>query len=349
MSVTNYCNADCDFCGFRKSLNQGEKRDFLDAQLFIGALPILKRSGVSFINFQGGEPLLHPEILEMIRAVSQMGMKADLITNGWKLHEQAGALVKAGLHCLFVSLDSENLEKHEKNRRLRGVGERLKKGIAEIKEAGIPVIASVTVSKLLSPLKLPLLLKELGFSGVTFSYPRQQPFASSSKVYGGSSTLVSFSVKELDQFLVEIKKLKKAFPTLNPIAGIEDMRRHIAQKREAYPCVGGFKYYYLDWHLNLWRCEAWGKSFGKLTDFEKLPENKAHCTECMLSCYRDSSVLMFAPLSFGKVLQKLSKAHYLEAWQLIQSPSFWNSLKAGIQDGWLYWKIFKGKQKRRKC
>ncbi|QCE33134.1 radical SAM protein [Acetobacteraceae bacterium] len=346
VSVTDYCNAGCNFCGFNKHLKKGTKRHFLEAESFIASLPLLKENGFSFINFQGGEPLLHPDILQLVKEVTKAGMKADLITNGWKLPEMADSLIDAGLHCLFVSLDSDVIEKHEQNRQLKGLGKRLKQGISIILAAGIPVIASVTVSKLVNPLRLPPLLKAFGFSGVTFSYPRQKPFASSSLVYGEHSDLVSFSQETLDDFLEKMKALKKLFPMLNPIAGIEDIQRHIANKKEYFPCIGGFKYYYLDWNLNLWRCEAWHKPFGKLTDLKIIPEDRSHCTNCMLSCYRDPSVLMYAPLLAGDAMKAFALQHKIESLRFIFAWKFWISLGAGLQDSLLYWRIFRGHQRK---
>jgi hypothetical protein len=58
--------------------------------------------------------------------------------------------------------------------------------------------------------------------------------------------------------------------------------------------MGGHKYFYLDWNLNIWRCEAWSKPLGSVFDFDRIPDCRDHCTACMMSCYRDTSVLMHA-------------------------------------------------------
>src|SRR5262245_51372849 len=75
LSVTDYCNADCGFCGFARSKMKRIPRRFADADGVLRALPILKRRGIAYINFQGGEPLLHPRMVEMVAAARAIGMK----------------------------------------------------------------------------------------------------------------------------------------------------------------------------------------------------------------------------------------------------------------------------------
>ncbi|MDE2184133.1 MAG: hypothetical protein KGJ78_14030 [Alphaproteobacteria bacterium] len=54
VSVTNVCNATCDFCAFAHDKGIVKDRRWLDRERFIEALPILQRRGVRYVNFQGG-------------------------------------------------------------------------------------------------------------------------------------------------------------------------------------------------------------------------------------------------------------------------------------------------------
>src|SRR5262249_28116014 len=111
-SVTDFCNADCDFCGFARSKMRRRPRRFADGGAFVDALPIPARRGFRYLNFQGGEPLLHPQIIAMVAATREAGLKPSLITNGWKLPERADALAAAGLQNLLVSIDSADMAVH---------------------------------------------------------------------------------------------------------------------------------------------------------------------------------------------------------------------------------------------
>jgi MoaA/NifB/PqqE/SkfB family radical SAM enzyme len=335
LSVTDHCNADCDFCGFAKSKMRGKPRRFVDYEAFERALPILARRGIRYLNFQGGEPLLHPNIVEMVAATRQAGLRPGLITNGWKLPERADALADAGLHNLTVSIDSADMKAHEANRGLRGLGARIERGMARIKARGVPLMASVTVSRLVDFEALPAALKRLGFDAVTFSYPRKEPFGSSSLVYGGDSPLVDFTNEELLAALDAILRLRKRFPVLNPAASIRDVQRHLRGEPERFACVGGFKYFYMDWRLDIWRCEAWGEPMGSVFDFDRLADDRSRCTDCIMSCYRNASALMNAGIAASDAARALSNARAVQAVCTLVSGPVMLSLGALLEDAHL--------------
>ena len=299
VSVTNTCNAACDFCSYSRDKGMVRDHRWLDAEKFAEALSILYRRGIRYINFQGGEPLLHPAIDRLVADACAAGMRPAVITNGWWLPKKIENLVAQGLGTLLVSIDSHSMPVHECNRGLEGLGERIRSGIALARRHHIPVLASVTVNRLVDYDKLPALLAELGFDAVTFSYPRREPFGSTSLVYSTDSSLVAFGKDELIGELDKIKAMTKRFPVMNPIAGITDIQRHLRGEEEKFACVGGHKYFYLDWNLAIWRCEAWAAPLGSVFEFDRIPNQRDRCTACMMSCYRDTSVLMHAGIALS--------------------------------------------------
>jgi MoaA/NifB/PqqE/SkfB family radical SAM enzyme len=69
----------------------------------------LAELGTSVITISGGEPLLHPELDEIIRRIRQRGMVAGLITNGYLLvPERIERLNRADLEWLQISIDNVN-------------------------------------------------------------------------------------------------------------------------------------------------------------------------------------------------------------------------------------------------
>jgi MoaA/NifB/PqqE/SkfB family radical SAM enzyme len=61
-----------------------------------------------------GEPLFHPEIVEMVSAAKAIGCRVELITNGTLLTtEISRGLIDAGLDLLWVSLDGASPESYE--------------------------------------------------------------------------------------------------------------------------------------------------------------------------------------------------------------------------------------------
>src|SRR2546428_11600431 len=63
--------------------------------------------GTSVVTISGGEPLLHPELDEIIRRIRKNGIIAGLITNGYLLTaERIERLNRAGLEYLQISIDN---------------------------------------------------------------------------------------------------------------------------------------------------------------------------------------------------------------------------------------------------
>lgn len=103
---TNQCNLSCRTC---------IRNGWEDASLGFMEVGIFEKlmEGVSnlpkppLVFFGGyGEPLLHPEILRMVRRAKHMGCKVELITNGTLLDRAMSLeLIKAELDRLWVSLD----------------------------------------------------------------------------------------------------------------------------------------------------------------------------------------------------------------------------------------------------
>lgn len=326
VSVTNACNATCSFCSYAYDKQIVKDRKWLDRADFRRALPFLHRRGIRYLNFQGGEPLLHKDIQGLVADTVAAGIRPAVITNGWLLPQKIEGLISTGLGALLVSIDSHSLADHEKNRGLPGVGERIRRGLRAARRRGIYTLASVTVSRLVQYDKLPGLLRWLGFDAVTFSYPRATPLGSSSLVFSSNSPLIRFETEQLAQALEMIKSLKKKFAVLNPFPGLEDIQRHVRGEREQFACVGGHKYFYLDWNLNIWRCEAWAKPLGSVFDLDRIPDCRDRCTACMMSCYRDTSVLMHAGVAIEDAIKELAGGHLRKAVRLLFRRSVASSL-----------------------
>ena len=313
VSVTNVCNAACDFCSYARDKDVVRERRWIDRSALARALAILYRRGIRYLAFQGGEPLLHPDIIAMVRDVRALGIRPALITNGWLLPQHIEALVAAGLGTLLVSIDSHSMAAHEANRGLRGLGERIRVGLSLAGEHRLMRLACVTVNRLVDYDRLPDLLRRLGFDAVTFSYPRHERLGSSSLVYSEKSELVAFERDELLRALDAIAAMKERFPVMNPAASIADIKRHVRGEPERFPCVGGHKYFYLDWNLDIWRCEAWSEPLGSVFDLERVEDQRDHCTACMMTCYRDTSVLMHAGVAVAGAVTAMASGHLLDA------------------------------------
>jgi cyclic pyranopterin phosphate synthase len=94
--------------------------------------------GIRSVKFTGGEPLLRPDLVEIVKAVPP-GMESSLTTNGSMLADVARDLKDAGLRRVNVSLDSLNHETYTKITGSDRLGDVLD-GIREAMAAGLTPI-----------------------------------------------------------------------------------------------------------------------------------------------------------------------------------------------------------------
>jgi MoaA/NifB/PqqE/SkfB family radical SAM enzyme len=309
VSVTNVCNAACDFCGFARDKNLVGPRRYLDVGAFARALPILRRRRVCYMTFQGGEPLVHPRIESLVALAARAGIRIGLITNGWFLPRHMVGLAEAGLARLAISIDSADMAKHERNRGLSGLRHRIEKGIRQAHGRNIPVWASVTVSRLVDYEALPATLGSLGFDAVSFSYPRRESLGSTSLVYDPDSPLLDMTADQLVDALQAIDRLRGKFPVSNPAASVAEVTRFIQGKEQRIPCVGGRKYFYIDWNLDIWRCEAWAEPLGSVFDLDSIPDQTEPCFNCMMACYRSASAMMHGAVALTDAAQHVVRGN----------------------------------------
>jgi len=333
-AITNICNAKCDFCGFavdrfdpkqRRSVTLPEARDVID---------ICLKNHIGYLLFVGGEPLVHRDLTAMTRYTAERGIHPMICTNGSLWTEQNMCeLARAGLSSVIMSVDAHEVAKHEKNRGLPDVCRKIQRANEVFCELGIQTTASVTASKLIDDYeKLPDFLARLGFKSCTFSYPLTS--LASSYLSFSDSTLVSYKTEELIQVFEKIKQMKKhsGFPVVNPTESLTQMQRHLRREPEKFGCLGGHKYFYLDWKLDLYRCHFWEKPMCNIYDFDESKLIRDGCTRCMIDCYRDPSVLQFVAINASDAWHALRRGQVFKAARHVFDPRNLTSIKAVWED-----------------
>jgi MoaA/NifB/PqqE/SkfB family radical SAM enzyme len=104
--------------------------------------------GASSIVLTGGEPLLSPDVFELLASVDPRKAICTVYTNGEYLDAATvAALKRAGTYGVFVSLDFADPEKHDANRRRPGLFAKAVSGIRRCRDAGILTGISVCVTR----------------------------------------------------------------------------------------------------------------------------------------------------------------------------------------------------------
>src|ERR1051325_6168512 len=96
------CNIDCGYC------NEYDKVSApVSTAVMKRRIDKLHELGTSVVAFSGGEPMLHPDLDDLIRRIRRRGMMAGLLTNGYFLvPNRIRALNDAGLDFLQISIDN---------------------------------------------------------------------------------------------------------------------------------------------------------------------------------------------------------------------------------------------------
>ncbi len=141
--ITTRCNQKCAYChGFRNipELSLEENKEVLMK---------LIRAGVNYITFSGGEALLYPNIIELLKIAKQNGVKSKLITNGSiianseKMREAINYL-----DTITLSLDTINDDINEQMGRGRNHFAEIKKVLDILRDKDIRIKINTVVTKL---------------------------------------------------------------------------------------------------------------------------------------------------------------------------------------------------------
>jgi MoaA/NifB/PqqE/SkfB family radical SAM enzyme len=98
------CNLSCAYCNEYDDVSKPVPLDEM-----LRRIDHLARLGTSIITISGGEPLLHPDLDQIIARIRHHGRMAGMITNGYLLMpDRIERLNKAGLDHLQISIDNVN-------------------------------------------------------------------------------------------------------------------------------------------------------------------------------------------------------------------------------------------------
>jgi cyclic pyranopterin phosphate synthase len=139
LSLTDRCDLACIYCRPHKA--DGYLEDRLEIEAWKTMAAGLVRAGVRRVRLTGGEPLLHPAVVEVVGFLGSLGLDdLAITTNATRLERYARPLREAGLMRVNVSLDTLDTSRFHRMTRggkldvvLRGIEAALGAGFDEIK------------------------------------------------------------------------------------------------------------------------------------------------------------------------------------------------------------------------
>lgn len=145
LEITRSCNLKCIHCylnagpPFPEELTTDELYELIDVAVELG---VLKPA------ITGGEPLLRPDIFDVMRYATENSLMVDLFTNCTLIKaKEAKRLKKIGISNVLTSLDGATSETHDTFRGVQGSFKKTISAIKLLKNNGIHVTANITLTK----------------------------------------------------------------------------------------------------------------------------------------------------------------------------------------------------------
>src|SRR5690348_7841080 len=271
------CNLACTYCNefddFSKPVPLAEMKNRLD---------ILAGMGTSVITISGGEPLMHPEIDQVIRHIRHHGMIAGMITNGFLLDRKTiEKLNEAGLEHLQISIDNAVPDEVSK-KSLKTLDTRLE-WLAEysVFQVNINSVLGSGVKDPEDALKIAHRAVELGFTSTV------------GIIHDHNGQLKPLGPREQEIFEEIMELGKRSFSRFN------DFQHSVARGKEhEWRCRSGARYLYIcEDGLVHWCSQQRGYPGIPLTQYTDEMRHREYYTEkycapmCTVSCVQQVGML----------------------------------------------------------
>jgi nucleoside-diphosphate-sugar epimerase/MoaA/NifB/PqqE/SkfB family radical SAM enzyme len=286
-AISSWCNAHCVFCSYPGST----ERIAVNLADAIKAINALKRLGVGLISLTGGEPFLNNDIFRIAYHASSIGMFVFTGTNGSSMTEDdAFRLQRAGVRAIWISYEGATDEVFDKNRGVPGLSQKIRMDLKWLRNAGVDTFAICIINKSITNYRKFIdHLIDIGFDKVKFDYPMIN--LESSYLGFKDLGLLHYTPNEMEDVIAQILELKRSkyrsFGIINPTVGLEGAMDFYRNHKPRFGCAAGYRIFYLDWNLDLYRCTMLPEKFGKVWDVSPEKLHRIDCNKCYYQGTRD--------------------------------------------------------------
>src|SRR6202044_1421540 len=218
------CNLDCGYCNEYDNVSKPVPLEEMKKRL-----DLLADMGTSMITISGGEPLMHPELEEVVRHMRKRGIYAGMITNGFLLSkERIGKLNEAGLEFLQISIDNVTPDEVSK-KSLKTLDSRLE-WLAQyaVFQVNINSVLGSGVKNPEDALQIAHRAVELGFTSTV------------GIIHDGEGQLKGLNPRQIEIFEEIMSMGKSSFSRFN------DFQHNVARGKENnWRCRSGARYLYI--------------------------------------------------------------------------------------------------------
>ena len=285
------CNFRCRICDFWKPRYEHmPKLSVADIQIIADKIP-----SPMIVSIGGGEPLLHPDLPEVIRVLAQKHFPV-MICNGWYVTpENAREMLQAGLHEISVSVDYIDPKKHDKQRGIEGAFDRAIAALDTLnrcrvsKYQRVHMISVVMDDNLEDIEPLVRLSGEMGITYLLTFYSHNR----GKKAKRGAEV-------DISKHLLDLQKRYPHFVAIREYIG--RFTEAVREEGGIRPCYAGKNFFNIDCQGSVTRCiDRLDDCVGNILtdDFQEIRKAllKQHeasdCGDCWTSCRGNFETLMY--------------------------------------------------------
>jgi MoaA/NifB/PqqE/SkfB family radical SAM enzyme len=148
MHITDLCNEKCGFCVVGSPL---AKTDAVKYEDLIRFLAVNAGDGYETLNLHGGEPTIHPKLLDLLDTAQLLGYpEVQIQTNGRRLRDMSFVrkLTDLGVRLFVISLHGADAHTQDCQTQTPGGFAETIEGIKNAKKAGIPVRVNTVLTRM---------------------------------------------------------------------------------------------------------------------------------------------------------------------------------------------------------
>ncbi len=143
IEITSQCNLRCIHC-----YHPDHKIQYLDKQHIVDIVKQFKKLGLSYVTLTGGEPLMHPDLFEIIRELKRLNVFIDIYTNGVLINTEIIEFLKQyDIVNVQVSVYSTDEKTYDIITSSTNNFSKHMNGLHLLAASGVPVMASIIMMK----------------------------------------------------------------------------------------------------------------------------------------------------------------------------------------------------------
>jgi MoaA/NifB/PqqE/SkfB family radical SAM enzyme len=304
-AITNACIAKCPFCEIWKQ----QPKVFVDREKTLEAIDRLADCGTVHITITGGEPLLHPHVVDFVSRATKRRIHTAVLNAAPQLllvNDIIKRLEDAGNDMISISLDSGDPKTMAESRQIPDILENIAKAVELIGKTKIKTMASVLIwnDNYDRLEEVCVRAKSLGFNFLSLNYPT----FSNSGIYPLGGEGISLSRENVIFALETAIKLRKAgkYGIINTAASMKNIINFLKDPATVkYHCFGGKHVLFVDWFFDVRPCMQLPNVMGNILTMKETDFEMPACNNCNMSWYRDFSAMHHGLKSIPVWLQSL--------------------------------------------